>query len=279
MPSPLSPKAPCWENRPVCPDKMSSPALPTSPVLGLPLAVTDYQGAVAEVKRWAERRDRGYAVAAANTHLVTMARQDPQFAAALAHFDLLLPDGMPLVWVMNRSAVEPLKDRVYGPTFMLHCLEATQGEPWSHFLLGGDEELLGALRAKLSARFPALRFAGSYAPPFGNWPVEEDERIIARIRESGANFIWVAFGCPKQELWVARCLPKLPPGVYGAVGAAFAFHAGRVRQAPLWMQRRGLEWLFRLAAEPRRLWRRYFYYNSLFVAYLLRDALRRAPAR
>jgi N-acetylglucosaminyldiphosphoundecaprenol N-acetyl-beta-D-mannosaminyltransferase len=254
---------------------MPMPTIATSPVLGVPLSATDYQGAVAQVKSWAEKLDRAYAVAAANTHLVTLARQDAQFADALTHFDLLLPDGMPLVWIMNRRATRRLEDRVYGPTFMLRCLEATQGEAWSHFLLGGDTELLQALRDKLAARFPALRLAGSYAPPFGDWPAEEDDRIIARLRASGANFIWVALGCPKQERWIARCLPRLPPGVYGAVGAAFAFHAGRVRQAPMWMQRRGLEWLFRLSTEPRRLWRRYFYYNSLFVAYLLRDAFRR----
>jgi N-acetylglucosaminyldiphosphoundecaprenol N-acetyl-beta-D-mannosaminyltransferase len=250
-------------------------AFNTLPVLKVPLAVTDYSGAVSEVKKWAAAGDRPYAVAAANTHLVTLARRDAQFAAALSQFDVLLPDGMPLVWLLNRQSARPLEDRVYGPTFMLRCLEATQGESYLHFLLGGDAELLEALREKLASQFPGLKFAGTYAPPFGNWPADEDERIIARLKEARANFVWVALGCPKQELWIARCLTQLPPAVYSAVGAAFAFHAGRLRQAPAWMQRAGLEWAFRLFTEPRRLWRRYLVHNSLFLAYLLRDALRR----
>lgn len=252
---------------------MPQNSLLTCPVLGVPLAVTDYAQAVAQAQMWAAARDRPYAVAAANTHVVALARHDADFGAALAEFDLILPDGMPLVWAMNRRLPTPLRDRVYGPTFMLHCLAATQGAAWSHYFIGGTEELLAALREKLQARFPGLRIAGSYAPPFGLWPSEEDGRIIANIRASRANFVWIGLGCPKQELWLARHKEQLPAAVYGAVGAAFAFHAGRVRQAPAWMQRTGLEWLFRLLAEPRRLWRRYFVFNSLFVFYLAVEKL------
>ncbi len=251
--------------------------LRTVPILGVPLAVTDYAGAVAQAKAWAEARDRPYAIAAANTHLVTLARREPAYRVALEKFALLLPDGMPLVWVMNRRAAAGLRDRVYGPTFMLHCLEATQGAEWSHFFLGGTGELLGLLTDKLSARFPALRIAGTCAPPFGEWSAEEDARLVAEIRASGANFVWVGLGCPKQEQWLARVFDRLPAAVYGAVGAAFAFHAGRVRQAPPWLQRLGLEWLFRLLAEPRRLWRRYLVFNTLFVYHLLRDRSPSAP--
>ncbi len=244
-------------------------------VIGTPLAVTDYSGAVAQAKEWARDNTVPRCIAAANTHVVTLARRDPAFREALEKFDIVLPDGMPLVWVMNRKLEEPLSDRVYGPTFMLRCLEATQGEPWKHLLIGGTEELLANLRGKLLTQFPNLQLAESYAPPFGNWSDEENARIIEHIRNSGAQFVWIGLGCPKQELWLARHKEKLPPGVYGAVGAAFAFHAGRVRQAPKWMQDRGLEWLFRLCAEPRRLWRRYFVYNSFFLLYLLRDLISR----
>ncbi len=118
-----------------------------------------------------------------------------------------------------------------------------------------------------------MSVAGSYSPPFGNWDATEDQRILDRIKASGARFIWVGLGCPKQELWLARLKTRLPPAVYCAVGAAFAFHAGRVRQAPLWMQSAGLEWAFRFATEPRRLWKRYLLYNALFIYYLLREAL------
>ena len=131
--------------------------------------------------------------------------------------------------------------------------------------------MLADLRARLVARFPDLQIDLTYAPPFGQWPVEEDERIITAIRESEAQFVWIGLGCPKQELWLARLRERLPARCYLAVGAAFAFHAGRVAQAPLWMQARGLEWIFRLITEPRRLWRRYLTFNSWFVFYWLKD--------
>lgn len=244
-------------------------AFETSPVLGVPLLAGDYALAVAIARDWAGAADRPYLIAAANTHVVTLAAGDPAFAESMARFDLVLPDGMPLVWVMNRRLREPLRDRVYGPTFMLRCLESTQGAPWSHMLVGGSEALLTQLSAKLRERFPRLVIAGTHAPPFGPWPADEDDRIVAAIRASGAQFVWVGLGCPRQEHWLARHRAHFPPGVYSAVGAAFAFHAGWTKQAPLWMQRRGLEWLFRLVTEPRRLWRRYLVNNTLFVWRLL----------
>ena len=244
---------------------------PICPLLGTRLAATDYASAVALTRSWAEEQPRVVrAVAAANTHVVALGRHDREFAATLAQFDLIVPDGMPLVWAMNRRGAG-LKDRVYGPTLMLHAL-AQPGVP--HFLLGGSEELLERLTAKLRERFPGLRIAGSHAPPFGEWTREENARIFQKIASSGAQYIWVGLGCPRQEHWIARHKAELPPGVYFAIGAAFAFHAGLVSQAPAWMQQRGLEWAYRLAAEPRRLWKRYVVYNTLFVWYLLIDALR-----
>ena len=247
--------------------------IPTCNVLGTALAVTDYDGAVAHAMECAADKKRALLVAAANTHVVTLARRDAQFRAAMDAFDLALPDGMPLVWVMNRRLATPLRDRVYGPTFMLRCLEATQGDSWKHMFIGGTDELLAALREKLLARFPKLQIAAMHSPPFGEWSAEDDARILAEIEKSGAQFVWIGLGCPKQELWLARMKHRLPPAVYPAVGAAFAFHAGRVKQAPLWLQRIGMEWLFRLCAEPRRLARRYFVFNSLFIFYLVKDAL------
>lgn len=239
------------------------------PLLGIRLAATDYAGAAALTRSWAEE-PCVHAVAAANTHVVALGRHDAQFAATLAQFDLIVPDGMPLVWAMNRRGAG-LRDRVYGPTLMLHAL----GQPGvPHFLLGGSEELLERLMTKLRESFPGLQIAGSYSPPFGEWPEEENERIFERIAASGAKYIWVGLGCPKQERWIARHKAQLPPGVYFAIGAAFAFHAGLVSQAPAWMQKRGLEWAYRFAAEPRRLWKRYVVYNSLFIWYLLADGVR-----
>jgi len=251
---------------------MESPAAmeppPTCSVLGVPLAITDYAGAVALTRSWVEEPEpQARAVGAAPTHLVTHARRDPAFRRALDRFDLITPDGMPCVWFMNLKGAG-LRDRVYGPTLMLHGL---QQPGLSHFLLGGSPEMLEKLQANLRTRFPGIRIAGAHSPPFGSWSPEVDTRIIAEIAASGANYIWVGLGCPKQELWIARNKPDLPPGVYFAVGAAFAFHAGMVKQAPRWMQNRGLEWLYRLLREPRRLWKRYAVYNTLFLYYAAKD--------
>jgi N-acetylglucosaminyldiphosphoundecaprenol N-acetyl-beta-D-mannosaminyltransferase len=253
------------------------PPLPTAAVLGVPLAATDYAGAIAQAKAWAAAGDRAYTIAATATHPIVTARRDPAFRATLASLDLVLPDGMPLIWVMNRSLSVPLGDRVYGPTFMLKCIEATAGEPWSHLFVGATDEILADLRTRLLARFPALKIAGAYSPPFGPWGAEVDRHIVELIRNTSTQFVWVALGSPKQETWLARMKPELPPGVYIAVGAAFAFHAGRLAQAPAWMQRSGLEWLFRLLSEPRRLWKRYLVCNTLFIWYTLRDAVLGAP--
>ena len=141
---------------------------------------------------------------------------------ALLRQDLILPDGMPLVWVMNRRLAQPLGDRVYGPTFMLRLLEATQGKP-SHFFLGGTETMLAALQSRLREKFPHLRIAGVYSPPFTGWDAAEDARMCELIRTSGAAYVWIGLGTPKQERWVAKMKSQLPPAVYLTVGAAFAF--------------------------------------------------------
>jgi N-acetylglucosaminyldiphosphoundecaprenol N-acetyl-beta-D-mannosaminyltransferase len=244
------------------------------PILGLPLAATDYTGAVAWVKEAAISRERAYAVSAANTHLTTLSRHDREFGEVMVKFDVIFPDGMPLVWRMNRKLGpdQNLNDRVYGPNLMLEVIKATAGDArYRHFLLGGRESTLEKLAGKFTAEFPGTVIAGAYSPPFGHWSEEENESIHRRIRESGANLVWVGLGCPKQERWIASQKDALPPAVYFGIGAAFAFHAGEVSQAPAWMQDKGLEWLYRLCAEPARLWKRYFLYNSLFLWYSLKD--------
>jgi N-acetylglucosaminyldiphosphoundecaprenol N-acetyl-beta-D-mannosaminyltransferase len=177
---------------------------------------------------------------------------------------------MPLVWSLNSRLPESqkLKDRVYGPTLMLTVLEASEGnKDESHFFLGGKQSTLD----KLVERFSQNAIAGVYSPPFGSWDDEENAKMINLIRESGAKFVWVGLGCPKQEQWIATHLADLPPAVYFGVGAAFAFHTGEVRQAPALFQKAGMEWLFRLLAEPRRLWKRYAVHNTLFLIYTVKD--------
>jgi N-acetylglucosaminyldiphosphoundecaprenol N-acetyl-beta-D-mannosaminyltransferase len=249
------------------------PDVSTVCVIGLPTAVTNYQKAVEWIKSAALIGDRAYAVEAANTHVAALARHDHDFAEVMARFDLICPDGMPLVWSVNRQLQreQKLNDRVYGPTLMLKTIQATQDEPeLKHFLLGGKQSTLDKLMDRFSRDYPTTNIVGCYSPPFRDWPDDECDRICNKIRESGANLVWVGLGCPKQERWIAQHKDQLPPAVYFGIGAAFAFHAGEVRQAPDWMQRHGIEWLYRLYREPGRLWKRYLVYNSLFMYYHLR---------
>ena len=241
-------------------------------ILGQPIDVINYSGAAQEILRLAQDPTRPYAVEAANTMVVTLARHDPSFRAVMDHFDLILPDGMPLIWCLNRQLPpgKMLSDRVYGPEFMLRVLDATQDrQEYRHYFLGGAPDVLAQLSENMSQRFPRAIIAGTYSPPFGPWDEAEQQKIIAQIRNSRANLIWVGLGCPKQEKWIAAQKHRLPAGVYFGIGAAFAFHAGRVKNSPLWIQKIGMEWAFRLLMEPRRLFSRYLKYNTLFLKYLL----------
>ncbi len=245
------------------------------PVIGLPIAATDYPGAVAWILEKATLADRPYAVEAANTHVAALARHDPAFGEAMAKFDLITPDGMPLVWCLNRQLpeAEKLTARVYGPTLMLETIRATNSpdSPHRHFLLGGKPATLDKLTSRFSQEFPHATIAGTYSPPFGPWPHDENDRIIGQITQSNASLVWVGLGCPRQEHWIAQHKHLLPPAIYFGIGAAFAFHAGEVKQSPPLLQNLGLEWAYRLAMEPRRLFKRYFTYNTLFLYHLLRS--------
>ncbi len=249
----------------------------TVPVIGLPVAATTYKGAVDWILEHALHDDRARAVEAANTHVAALARTNGGFGRTMARFDLIVPDGMPLVWAINHRlpAADKLTDRVYGPTLMLETFKATQGRPeFRHFLLGGRQSTLDRLQQVFARRFPDARIAGTHSPPFGEWPPDEFARVCEMIRSSGANLIWVGLGCPKQEHWISSHKDQLPPGVYFGIGAAFAFHAGEVKQSPPILQKLGLEWAYRLAMEPRRLFKRYFRYNTLFLYHLAMERLR-----
>ncbi len=253
------------------------------PVIGLPVAATDYHGAVAWILEKAALRDQPYAVEAANTHVAALARSDADFGQSMSKFDLICPDGMPLVWCLNRQLPQSKKltTRVYGPTLMLETIRATNtpNSPHRHFLLGGKSSTLEKLTTRFSHEFPHATLADTYSPPFGPWPDDEDERIIGKITASKADLVWVGLGCPRQEHWIAKNKHRLPPATYFGIGAAFAFHAGEVKQSPPALQKLGLEWLYRLAMEPRRLFKRYFTFNTLFLYHLLRNKSGKAKKR
>jgi len=242
-------------------------------VLGIPLAVSDYE----EVLDWMEAMiaadGRGYVTAAA-VNLVMCAREDEQALAAVLGATLAVPDGQPLVWAL-RLLGHRRATRVYGPDLMAaFCARAARtGIPV--YLYGGrTEEALELLKRRLRERFPGLRIAGGFSPPFRALTAEEEQRVIADIDGSGAAVVWVGIGQPKQEEWMLRMRPRLRAPLLVGVGAAFDFHAGLVSQAPPWMQRAGLEWAYRLSREPRRLWRRYARYNPRFVVEFLGQYLR-----
>jgi N-acetylglucosaminyldiphosphoundecaprenol N-acetyl-beta-D-mannosaminyltransferase len=236
------------------------------PVLGVPLACVDYDAAEQAVCRLA-REARPTAVSACNTHLISVARQDPGFGLTLRAFDLIFPDSTVLKWTMNRRGAR-LDDRVYGPYFMRHMLEKC-GAPWKHFFFGGSEECLQDLKKAALELNPEIVVAGTYSPPFGKWGEADEEEFARQIKESGADFVWVALGGERQERWIIQNQHRFERGVFLAVGDAFRLLAGHGKFAPAWMQRAGLNWFYRMMQEPTRLWKRYFHHNSLYMAQLL----------
>jgi N-acetylglucosaminyldiphosphoundecaprenol N-acetyl-beta-D-mannosaminyltransferase len=237
-------------------------------VLGMGLQATDYAGGVKLLEELAQREKPGM-VAACNTHLVSLARHRPDYGRVLAEFDLLLPDGMPLIWSMRRKGAD-LKDRVYGPYFMLEALKRLP-RPWKHFFFGGTESCLQALSAAVRQAQPEVNIVGTFSPPFRAWTEKDEEDFAEKIAKTGADFVWVALGGDRQERWIEKNLRRHKKGVFLAVGDAFELLAGRRAFAPRWMQKAGLTWLYRLWQEPRRMFPRYFKYNSLFLYYTLLD--------
>jgi N-acetylglucosaminyldiphosphoundecaprenol N-acetyl-beta-D-mannosaminyltransferase len=243
-------------------------------ILGTPVAVVDYESAIEESRRLAGE-DRPASVAASNTHIIALARHRRDFGEVMRRFDLVLPDGMPLRWSLNAQGAK-LPDRVYGPYFMEKMIRATP-RPWRHFFFGGTEETLRDLTAHLREIQPEIEIAGTLSPPFRKWSGEDESEFARVIAESKADFIWVALGGERQERWIIENLGRHARGVFFAVGDAFVLLAGQRAFAPAWMQRLGITWAYRLWQEPRRLWRRYTQFNSLFLFYTLRDALFGTP--
>ena len=243
-------------------------------ILGTPVAVVDYDSAIEESKRLAGS-GRPAAVSASNTHIVALARHKPDFGRVMREFDLVLPDGMPLRWTLNAKGAG-LRDRVYGPYFMEKMIRSTP-KPWRHFLFGGTEKTLRELQEHLREIQPAVDIAGTFSPPFRAWNEEDEKEFARRIAESKADFVWVALGGERQEKWIVENIGRHQRGVFFAVGDAFTLLAGERAFAPAWMQRLGITWAYRLWQEPRRLWKRYARFNTLFVWYTLRDALLGTP--
>jgi N-acetylglucosaminyldiphosphoundecaprenol N-acetyl-beta-D-mannosaminyltransferase len=238
-------------------------SLPTVPVVGTPLAITNYDQIMGWMDQVIANRQR-VCVTAAAVHLVMVADEDPATRDAVEQA-VAVPDGQPLVWAM-RALGHQNASRVYGPELMARYCERSVQTGVRMFLYGGrNQGALVELALQLRRRYPGVRIVGGYSPPFRELTEEEQDWIAVEINRSGADVVWVGTGQPKQEKWMAQMRPQLDAPVLVGIGAAFDFHAGLVPQAPAWMQNLGMEWLFRLVHEPRRLWRRYARYNPRFV--------------
>ena len=241
---------------------------PTRHVLGTPLQCTSYAGFTARAQELA-RAGTTVAVDFTNTQIVTLRRHEPPFRELTSRFDYFVPDAMPLIWCLNWQGAK-LKDRVYGPTFMRHCL-LNSPAPITHYFLGGSADCLTKLQAVFRAANPAIQIVGARD---GYFKRADEPAILDEINRLAPDFIWVGLGTPKQQEWIQRNQAGLRRGIVLAVGFAFDVNAGTKSDAPPWMQRRGLTWLYRLAKEPLRLGPRYVRFNSLFLFYLLWDGLR-----
>lgn len=239
-------------------------------VLEINIHETSYADATARICSWAVAGE-SRVVYASNVHVLMEAWDSQDFRKKVNGADLVTPDGMPLVWMMRIKGHRDQK-RVYGPTLMLHVLEAAAKENIPVGFYGGKPEVLETLVRRMKERFSGLRVPFSMSPPFATMSTDKDKRIVESINRSGTRILFVGLGCPKQEIWMASQRGKVRAVMLG-VGAAFDFHAGVKPQAPAWIQQAGLEWLFRLVTEPRRLWKRYLIHNPRFIALAAADLL------
>lgn len=240
---------------------------PRTNILGVGVSALTMPLALEQIAGWIEQDSRQY-VCCTNTHLITESRSRPELRKALNTAGLVTPDGMPLVW-LSRWLGHPEVRRVYGPDLLLAACAYGQSRGWRHLFYGGAPGVASLLAERLKTRCPGMVIAGTHSPPFGTLSADEDNAELLRINAARADILWVGLGAPKQELWMAGHQGKAEVPVMIGVGAAFDFHAGLKKQAPLWMQRSGLEWLFRLVSEPKRLGPRYLVNNPLFVALVL----------
>ena len=240
-------------------------------ILGVRISAINMDRALQQMERWINAEGHHYICVCPN-HTIMESQKDKKLHHIVNSSGLATPDGMSVVWACKFFG-HPNIERVYGPDLMLALCQLSAQTGYSHYFYGGASGVPELLAERLTARFPGLKVAGSFSPPFRPLTSKEDTEIAARINAAAPDVVWVGLGTPKQDLWMAAHRSRLDASVLIGVGAAFDFHTGRQKQAPRWMQRNGLEWLFRLVQEPRRLWCRYLVYNPLFVALVFAQAV------
>jgi N-acetylglucosaminyldiphosphoundecaprenol N-acetyl-beta-D-mannosaminyltransferase len=241
-------------------------------ILGVRVSAVQIGDVVARMEEWIERRQLGRYVAVTGMHGIMEAHHDPAFKDILNSSTLVVPDGMPLVW-LARLKGHNLERRVYGPELMIEFCRRSATQGIRHFLYGGGPGVTEKLADELTNRFPGLVIAGTLSPPFRALTEDEDREIVAQIRQAAPDVIWVGLSTPKQERWMREHCTLLDTPVMVGVGAAFDIHSGGKKQAPAWMRENGLEWFYRLVQEPKRLWRRYVIYGSEFIFWITLDLL------
>jgi exopolysaccharide biosynthesis WecB/TagA/CpsF family protein len=241
-------------------------------LFGVGVSATDYEASAALILEAAERHQPA-TVTHLPVHGIVTAALDSEYRTKINSFDIVAPDGQPVRWALNHIYHAGLTDRVYGPELMLRLCQGAALRKIGVYLYGSYPEVVAMLRTKLLDRCPELRIVGCESPPFRPLTPDEDAQVVQRINESRAGLVFLGLGCPRQDVFAYEHRRKIQ-AVQLCVGAAFDFHAGHKRMAPAWMQRASLEWLFRLTQEPRRLWKRYLFTNTVFSFLLARRLLR-----
>jgi N-acetylglucosaminyldiphosphoundecaprenol N-acetyl-beta-D-mannosaminyltransferase len=243
-------------------------------ILGVGVSPINVDDAIATIERWISERSRNY-VCVTGVHGVMESRRNQRLRRIHNEAGMVTPDGMPLVW-LSRLLGKHRTERVYGPDLMREMTAVSSQRGYRQFYYGGAEGVADRLKQVLVDAHPKLEVAGALCPPFRELTPEEDQAVVDAINAARPHIVWIGLSTPKQEFWMASHLGRVEAPVMVGVGAAFDFLAGAKRQAPLWMQRNGLEWLFRLCSEPRRLWRRYAYIVPGFLILAAGELLRRA---
>lgn len=241
-------------------------------VLGVRVNAVQIPEVITQMEHWISEHQKRHFIAVTGMHGVTEAQCDETFKQILNAADLVVPDGKPLVWLGCLRGYH-LKHRVYGPELMLAFCEQTAQKGYKHFFYGGAPGVPEQVAKVLKNRFPDLEVVKTYSPPFQPLTSQEDVKIVAMINQVCPDLLWIGLSTPKQERWMYEHYSKLQVPVMVGVGAAFDLITGQVKQAPLWMREHGLEWLWRLIQEPRRLWKRYLIYGSKFIYYILVEQL------
>jgi len=241
-------------------------------LLGVRVSAVSVPLAVQQIDRWIETKSKTYVCVAPVSTLVDC-QKNADYKSVVNDAGMVTPDGMPVVW-LGKASGSRIMERTYGPDLMLAVTQAGQAKGRRHFWYGGRSETLDLLEKSLKTKFPDLKLVGKYSPSMMSYAQKEAPDVIRMINDSKPDILWVGLGSPKQDFWMSLNRPLLDVPVIIGVGAAFDFLSGQKPQAPRWMQRSGLEWLFRLACEPRRLWRRYLIGNLEFLYYLGRARIK-----